>query len=79
MNQQEALIMQIAEKLVKSSIKLMTSIMPGGGRIEQAISKVSLLRKTGGYPMSVAQCGQACVVADISPFVGQHRCRKENK
>lgn len=53
--------------------------MPGGGRIEQTISKISLFKKTEGYLMSVAQCGQACVVADISPFVGQNHCHKEEK
>lgn len=33
---------QIAEKLVKSSIKLMLSIMLGGEKIEPAISRISL-------------------------------------
>lgn len=42
MNQREVLVMQIAEKLVKSSVKFPTIIMLGGAKIDQAISKISL-------------------------------------
>lgn len=65
LNQREVLVMQIAEKLVKSSVKFPTIIMLGGAKIDQAISKISLWKETEGYLMSVAQHGQACGVADI--------------
>lgn len=55
MNRKEVLVLQTAKKHIKSSTELMTSIVLGRGKLEQAISEIFLPSETEGNFRSVTQ------------------------